>query len=119
MAHSLGGLLDLPHGECNAILLEHVIDFNFMSAIDRYLAIGRVMDLPMDKNDLSDSKNNLVSGIHEFRCSLGVNRTLGNIGVKQETITELAKKAYRDPCLVTNPCPATEKDLERIYTNAC
>ncbi|MEN6351531.1 MAG: iron-containing alcohol dehydrogenase, partial [Syntrophomonas sp.] len=24
MAHSLGGLLDLPHGECNAILLRHV-----------------------------------------------------------------------------------------------
>jgi alcohol dehydrogenase len=119
MAHSLGGLLDLPHGECNALLLEHVVDFNFTSASDRYLAIGRVMDLPMDEKDLPGSKRNLVSGIHEFRCSLGVNRTLGNIGVKQETITELAKKAYRDPCLVTNPCPATEKDLERIYTNAC
>jgi len=118
MAHSLGGLLDLPHGECNALLLEHVVDFNFTSAIDRYLAIGRVMDLIMDEKDLPGSKSNLVSGIHEFRCSLGVNRTLGNIGVKQETISELAKKAFRDPCLVTNPCPATEKDLERIYSNA-
>jgi len=29
MAHSLGGLLDLPHGECNSILLEHVIALNY------------------------------------------------------------------------------------------
>ena len=28
MAHSLGGYLDLPHGECNAMLLEHVINYN-------------------------------------------------------------------------------------------
>jgi len=29
MAHSLGGALGLPHGECNAILLEHVVRYNF------------------------------------------------------------------------------------------
>ncbi len=29
MAHSLGGYKDLPHGECNAMLLPHVIDFNY------------------------------------------------------------------------------------------
>ncbi len=36
MAHSLGGLLDLPHGLCNAILLDHVIDFNFETAPDKF-----------------------------------------------------------------------------------
>jgi alcohol dehydrogenase class IV len=35
-AHALGGLLDLLHGECNALLLDHVIRFNFESAPDRY-----------------------------------------------------------------------------------
>jgi alcohol dehydrogenase class IV len=29
LAHSLGGLLDLPHGQCNSILLEHVIALNY------------------------------------------------------------------------------------------
>lgn len=28
MAHSLGGYLDLPHGECNVLLLDHVVAFN-------------------------------------------------------------------------------------------
>ena len=36
MAHSLGGLLDLPHGECNGILLNHVVDFNYSSTPDKF-----------------------------------------------------------------------------------
>jgi alcohol dehydrogenase class IV len=32
MAHSLGGLLDLPHGQCNAMILDGVVDFNYGQA---------------------------------------------------------------------------------------
>jgi alcohol dehydrogenase class IV len=39
MAHSLGGLMDLPHGQCNALLLDHVIAYNFDAAPDRYADI--------------------------------------------------------------------------------
>ena len=119
MAHSLGGLLDLPHGECNALLLEHVVDFNFDAALERYVAIGRVMGLPVDKSDPERSRKVLVEGIHDFRLQAGVTRSLGEIGVKPATITELAGKAFKDPCLVTNPRKASVADLERIYSNAC
>lgn len=43
MAHSLGGLMDLPHGECNALLLEHVVNFNYSSDPARYLKISQCM----------------------------------------------------------------------------
>jgi alcohol dehydrogenase class IV len=119
MAHSLGGFLDLAHGECNALLLEHVVNFNFDAAISRYTAIGRVMGLEMDDRDPDRSQKNLVQGIHEFRVAAGVNRTLGGIGVKPEALGELAGKAHRDPCLVTNPKAATVDDIKGIYANAC
>ena len=45
MAHSLGGALDLPHGECNSILLSHVVAFNFSTASERYDRIGEAMGL--------------------------------------------------------------------------
>jgi alcohol dehydrogenase class IV len=119
MAHSLGGLLDLPHGECNALLLEHVVDFNFDAAVGRYISIGRVMGLEMDEKDPDKSRKTLVKSIHEYRVAAGVKRSLGEIGVKADTIDELAGKAFRDPCLVTNPKNATIEDLKGIYTNAC
>jgi alcohol dehydrogenase class IV len=66
MAHSLGGFLDLPHGECNALLLEHVIDFNFDAAIERYVSIGRVMGLEVDERH-EQSRKNWVQGNNEYR----------------------------------------------------
>ena len=42
LAHSLGGVLDLPHGQCNSMLLEHVIDLNFKYAQDRYKDILKI-----------------------------------------------------------------------------
>ncbi len=118
MAHSLGGFLDLPHGECNALLLEHVASFNFTAAVERYMTIGRVMGLTMSEGDVDLSRKTLVDGIHEFRESVGVRRTLGEVGVTENIIPDLAEKAYLDPCLVTNPRAATETDIKRIYTNA-
>ena len=43
MAHCLGGLMDLPHGECNSILLRHVMDFNFAHVPEKFLVIGEAM----------------------------------------------------------------------------
>ena len=119
MAHALGGLLDLPHGECNALLLEHVINFNFDAAVGRYTSIGRVMGLEMDEKNPDLSRRNLVHGIHEFRVSAGVDRSLGRIGVNNGAIDELSAKAFRDPCLVTNPKTAGLADIKGIYANAC
>jgi alcohol dehydrogenase class IV len=48
MAHSLGGLLDLPHGMCNSLLLHHVVDFNYQAAPDRYNRVGMAMGVELD-----------------------------------------------------------------------
>jgi alcohol dehydrogenase class IV len=45
MSHSLGGALDLPHGECNSIMLDHVLAFNFSAAAERCDRIGEAMGL--------------------------------------------------------------------------
>ncbi len=47
MSHSLGGgFLDLPpHGLCNALLLEHVVAYNFPFAEDRFRRVAEAMDI--------------------------------------------------------------------------
>ena len=46
MAHSLGGYKDLPHGECNALLLPHVIDYNFLRVPERFRRIADALGTP-------------------------------------------------------------------------
>lgn len=115
MAHSLGGFLDFPHGEANAILLEHVISFNFDAVPERYLCIGQAMGLEMKPGD---EKKILLGAIRHLRQAVGVQHTLGQIGLQQGDIPELAQKAMQDTCMVTNPRRPTQRDIEVIYGNA-
>jgi alcohol dehydrogenase len=116
MAHSLGGYSDLPHGECNALLLEPVIAFNFDACPERYNAVGAILhDGPAA---YSGGKDQVIAGIRALRESLGVTDSLSDLGVSKNDIPELARKAFHDPCLATNPKKMMAGDIERIYERA-
>lgn len=118
MAHSLGGFSDLPHGACNSILLEPVIDFNFLACPDRYEAIGKELMMDSTGHTPEEIKRNLISAIRSLRKSLGDTKTLSDMGVTKKDIPELAKNAKRDPCLATNPRKPTLEEIERMYEHA-
>ena len=118
MAHSLGGLLDLPHGECNSVLLEHVIAFNFSAVADKYNMIGEAMGLDLRGMSTTDKKKTVLSFVNNLRTSIAINRTLGEMGVRISDIHSLAIKAVKDICIYTNPRKATIRDIEVIYEEA-
>lgn len=118
MAHSLGGFLDLPHGECNAILLEHVIAYNFQSVPERYRDVAMAMGLPA--KDLSHGQllDCLLEGIRQMRIKAGITRKLSDLGVSKADLSELSAKACGDACLLTNPRQAAAVEIEEIYGEA-
>lgn len=118
MAHSLGGLLDLPHGECNAILLDHVIDFNFDFAQERYKKIADIFKIDSRGLTPKEIKKRLMNRIHQMKSDLGITRKLQQAGVKTPDIPILAKNAHKDACLLTNPREANPRDIEVIYESA-
>jgi len=118
MAHSLGGYLDLSHGECNAILLPHVVDFNYDSASDRYNTIAQTLNIPISGLTESQIKKNLIDHLKSFNQSLGINSNLSDKQVGTSDITVLSAKAIKDPCNATNPKPPKKRDLEVIYSEA-
>ncbi len=118
MAHSLGGLLDLPHGECNAILLEHVMSFNFPEAGERFLQIGEAMGLDLKNRTLLEKKATILAEVMRLRKAVGIEQTLGQRGVHRTDVPELSHKAMNDPCIVTNPRRPVRRDLEVIFEEA-
>ncbi len=118
MAHSLGGLLDLPHGECNALLLQHVVNFNFPEAAGRYVKIGEAMGLPLEGLPALAARKAIVAHIDELKRQVGITKTLSQQGATTADIPALAEKALRDPCMVTNPRNPTRRDIEVIYEEA-
>lgn len=118
MAHSLGGLLDLPHGECNALLLQHVVNFNFPEASTRYLKIGEAMGLHLQGLSSKDAQKAIFTKIDMMKKEVGITNTLKEKGATLDDIPALADKALRDPCMVTNPRSPTRRDIEVVYEEA-
>ncbi|WP_321375089.1 alcohol dehydrogenase-like regulatory protein ErcA [uncultured Draconibacterium sp.] len=118
MAHALGGLKDAPHGMCNAILLDHVIDFNFESATNKYVDIGNAFGINLDSSNPASSKALLIEALQEFKHICGIQPGLKQIGLKKADFRELAQKAYNDSCIVTNPKDAEIADIEKILEYA-
>lgn len=118
MAHSLGGYLDLPHGECNAILLNHVMAFNYPEATERYREIGRVLGLDVEKMNSRELRTAILEEVVRLKHSAGITATLGQRGASVADIPMLAQKALHDPCMITNPRVPVLRDIEVIYEEA-
>ncbi|QSX32946.1 iron-containing alcohol dehydrogenase [Shewanella avicenniae] len=118
MAHSLGGYLDLPHGECNALLLDHVIRFNIAAEPDRYQRIATVMGLNGKGLSERQRATSITQALSNKRSVLGLTDKMSNWGVKYGDIPDLAHHAVHDACLVTNPRHASLDDLKVIYGEA-
>lgn len=115
MAHSLGGAFDLAHGECNAMLLEKVVHYNYTAASERYDQLAKLMGVNIDTYGPSEKASALAERVASLRKQLGITHRLIDMGVSSSDIPRLAGYAFKDPCLATNPRMANPEDIEKIY----
>ncbi len=118
MAHSLGGFRDLPHGECNAMLLRHVMDFNFPKAPGQYERIGEAMGLKLGGMVAKNKRKAILDEITRLAKAVGIVETLGKRKVVSSDVFQLAETSMKDPCIVTNPRKPNKRDIEVIYEEA-
>ncbi len=118
MAHSLGGFLDLAHGECNAMLLDHVINYNFESAPERFKMVSEAMGVDTRGLKNKEVKAKLITSVSELKKDVGINQQLGEKGVNSADIAELSHKAIKDACMLTNPRKASKGDIEVVFEEA-
>lgn len=118
MAHSLGGLLDLPHGQCNAVLLQHVVAFNYGASPERFARVGQALGLDLRGMTTAKQKTAVISDINSLRQRVGVYHTLSQMGVSRSDIPQLAHNALHDACMVTNPRRPNQRDIEVVYEEA-
>ncbi len=118
MAHSLGGTLDLAHGECNAMLLDHVVAFNFDSSPERFKVIAGALAMDIRGLNSRELKNALMAEIAAFKLEVGITQHLNQKGVTSSDVPVLSGKALTDACMLTNPRKASKRDVEVIFEEA-
>jgi alcohol dehydrogenase class IV len=119
MSHQVGGLLDLPHGVLNGVLLPHVIRFNGTEEPNRYRCVGLAMNLPMAPDTPDDEIAELVAlRVRRLADHVGVPKGLAELGVSAVDVPRLAELTMGDACLTTNPRQATVGDIEDLFRAA-
>jgi alcohol dehydrogenase len=118
MSHSLGGFLDLPHGLCNAVLLEHVVAYNFHSAEERFRRIAEAMNIDTRGMSQAEIQKRLMSRIIQLKRTVGLEAKLSELGVRVSDIPSLSGFALQDPCILTNPRKSSLRDVQVVYEEA-
>ena len=118
MSHSLGGYLDLPHGLCNAMLLEHVIDFNYQEADERFKVVAATMGIETQGLSSKQIQKRLMQRVIDLKQEVGLTQKLEESGVKMTDIPILTDHALLDPCILTNPRKSNKRDVEAVYEEA-
>jgi alcohol dehydrogenase len=124
MAHQLGGFYDLPHGECNAILLPHVCNFNLIAKLDRFVKIAQLLGENVDGLSKRDAAERALVAIKKLSTDVGIPAGLIELGkrygkdVKAEDIDTMTGNAQKDACGLTNPRAVKDADVKAIYKAA-
>lgn len=118
MAHQLGGLYNLPHGVCNAILLPHVCKYNLIATPKRFAEIAAAMGENIDGLAVRDAADVAIASIEQLSADIGIPAGLNGLGVQEKDIQLMAENAMKDACSLTNPRLATLEDIMQVYRSA-
>lgn len=124
MAHQLGGFYDLPHGECNAILLPHVSAYNRISSRRRFARIAELLGEQTEGLSLDESSCLAITAIKKLSKDVGIPEGLIALGkrygkeVREEDIPTMTANAQKDACGLTNPRLMTDAAVAAIYKEA-
>ncbi len=118
MSHQLGGMYDLPHGVCNALLLPHVCEANLMAAQERYADIAEALGENLEGLPVREAAEMAVEAIRCLSEDVGIPDTLSELGVRDEDIETMVRHAQQDVCALTNPRRLTDKEVAAIFRAA-
>ena len=118
MTHQVDGLIDQHHGETNASILPHVMEFNLNTCPDRFRDIAIAMGEDVAGLDTLAAAERSIEAVKRLIADIGLDKGLAQIGLKEEFIPLLSRNATKDACLVTNPRSATCEEIEAIFRKA-
>lgn len=124
MAHQLGGFYDLPHGECNAVLLPHVVEFVINAKMEKVAAIAPMLGECVCSLSTRDAAYKAVEAIRKLSADVGIPKGLVDLGkrygknVQEKDIATMTGNAQKDACMLTSPRLAKDAEVSALYKAA-
>jgi alcohol dehydrogenase len=105
MSHQVGAFYNTQHGLTNAILLPHILEYNYSDCSEELEKI----------NTIFNNDKNLIENIRDLYNRLDLNQI---IEIKNSDITRMAENALNNVNSMTNPRKPELEEIKMLYSQA-
>jgi len=110
IGHALGGVAGVPHGHTSCVMLPAVLRYNASVNADRQSLVAEALGRPGAAG---------AEAVGDLIASLGMPRTLRDVGVRREQFDRIAEVAAENFWVKTNPRPIRgPSDVREILEKA-
>jgi alcohol dehydrogenase class IV len=120
IAHSLGGLYGVPHGDGNGIMLPHVMEFNRETCPERFMMMADALGVDIHGMTVEDAGKAAVQAVRDLQKKIGFTQTLKDFGVPatREGQTAIVELTMMDGAIGTNARQTEEEDVYNLIAKA-
>jgi alcohol dehydrogenase class IV len=119
LAYPIGAHFHVPHGLSNALVLQHVLQFNLVVVEAPYAEIAADAFPDLADVPLSQRAGAFVKALAKLSAELGLPQRLRDADIPETALPLLARDAMKQArLLVNNPRPLGEADALAIYCAA-
>ncbi|MGJ9420767.1 iron-containing alcohol dehydrogenase [Massilia sp. CMS3.1] len=119
LAYPLGGHYHLPHGLCNSLMLNAVLEFNFAEAERLYASLGRAILPGLGQVADRQTARAFVDAMAKKVSIMPYAQSLGEVGITEKDLPMLARDAMQvQRLLQNNPREVSETDALALYRAA-
>ena len=108
LSHPVGAIYNTHHGLTNAIILPAVLRYNLPSIEEKVIRMAQAMQYE------DHSVNNFIENMEKLLDRIKIPKGLNEIGVPEDCIERISKKAMIDTAFGTNPIPAELDDVREL-----
>jgi len=118
MAHTIAGRYPFLHGDINAVLLPHVMEFNSISSPEKFKEIARLMGEDVTNLSTSDASEKAINFVRKLAIDIGAPLTLSEMGFEASSIPAISEIALLDACMITNPRDISAEEVAYLLHKA-
>jgi aldehyde:ferredoxin oxidoreductase len=122
LAHALGAHYNLPHGDCNALMLPHVMRKTKTVKLDKFVRMAQVMGIDTQGCSKEEAADKVIEAVEALMSKVNIATTITELlkrcrkdEASATDIPALVEHAMTDVCNGASPVTFSRQDFQEIY----
>jgi len=118
LAHQLSAEAGVSHGVSIALMLPHQIEHSLSGNWEKYAKVAEAFEKGEAANSLQEKAMQAVVAVDDLIRDIGLPTRLRDVGIREDMLPRMARKAMMDDSHMTNPRRCTEDAMLGLYQKA-